>query len=88
MNNGTSDIKKSVKTDQYEHHDYYNVDDLLNEDHILARDAVRDWVKKEVSPIIEDYSNRAACPTHLFKGLADWSLWPKSSCRIWWWRNG
>lgn len=71
MNNGTSDIKKSVKTDQYEHHDYYNVDDLLNEDHILARDAVRDWVKKEVSPIIEDYSNRAACPTHLFKGLAE-----------------
>ena len=63
--------KTSVKTDQYQGHDYYNVDELLSQDHILARDAVRAWVKQEVSPIIEDYSNRAACPTHLFKGLAE-----------------
>lgn len=65
------EIKKSAKTDLYEHHDYYAIDELLSEDHLLARDAVRDWVKQEVSPIIEDYANRAACPTHLFKGLAD-----------------
>ncbi len=63
--------KTSVKTDQYQGHDYYNVDELLSQDHLLARDAVRAWVKQEVSPIIEDYSNRAACPTHLFKGLAE-----------------
>lgn len=63
--------KKSSKTDLYEYHDYYNIDELLSEDHLLARDAVRDWVKLEVSPIIEDYANRAACPTHLFKGLAE-----------------
>jgi glutaryl-CoA dehydrogenase len=62
---------KSSKTDLYEHHDYYAIDELLSEDHLLARDAVRDWVKQEVSPIIEDYANRAACPTHLFKGLAE-----------------
>lgn len=65
------DIKKSSKTDLYEHHDYYGIDELLSEDHLLARDAVRDWVKQEVSPIIEDYANRAACPVHLFKGLAE-----------------
>lgn len=64
-------MKRSSKTDLYEHHDYYSIDELLQEDHILARDAVRDWVKQEVSPIIEDYANRAACPTHLFKGLAE-----------------
>ena len=64
-------IIKSSKTDLYEHHDYYGIDELLSEDHLLAREAVRDWVKQEVSPIIEDYANRAACPTHLFKGLAD-----------------
>lgn len=58
------------KTDQFQHHDYYCVDDLLEENHILARDAVRDWVKQEVSPIIEEYSERAECPTHLFKELA------------------
>lgn len=63
--------KKSVKTDQYQGHDYYLLDELLTQDHKMARDAVRDWVKQEVSPIIEDYSNRAACPTHLFKGLAE-----------------
>jgi glutaryl-CoA dehydrogenase len=69
--NMSHEIKKSAKTDLYEHHDYYAIDELLSEDHLLARDAVRDWVKQEVSPIIEDYANRAACPAHLFKGLAD-----------------
>ncbi len=59
------------KEDRYQHHDYYQIDDLLSPDHLMARQVVRDWVKKEVSPIIEDYSNRAACPTHLFKGLAE-----------------
>ncbi len=68
MSNG---IKKSSKTDLFEYHDYYNIDDLLSEDHLLAREAVREWVKQEVSPIIEDYANRAVCPVHLFKGLAE-----------------
>nr|MBS0037178.1 acyl-CoA dehydrogenase family protein [Saprospiraceae bacterium] len=59
------------KTDRFQHHDYFQVDDLLDENHLLAREAVRAWVKQEVSPIIEDYSERAECPTHLFKGLAE-----------------
>lgn len=61
----------SAKSDKYQHHDYYLVDELLNEDHIIARDAVRDWVKKEVSPIIEEYAEKAECPMHLYKGLAE-----------------
>ncbi len=61
----------SSKTDRFQGHDYYNIDELLNEDHLLARDAVREWVKQEVSPIIEGYSDRAECPQHLFKGLAE-----------------
>ncbi len=60
-----------ARTDQYEGHDYYGVDALLSEDHLLARDAVRAWVKQEVSPIIEEYSERAECPKQLFKGLAE-----------------
>lgn len=64
-------MTKSVKSSLYQHHDYYNLDELLSEDHLLARDAVREWVNQEVMPIIEDYANRAACPTHLFKGLAE-----------------
>lgn len=65
------EVKTSIKTDKYQGHDYFNIDELLSEDHLLARDSVRAWVKQEVSPIIEDYSNRAECPTHLFKGLAE-----------------
>lgn len=63
--------KISSKADKYQHHDYYLIDDLLTDEHKLVRDSVRDWVKKEVSPIIEDYAQRAACPTHLFKGLGE-----------------
>ena len=67
----TAAAPKSQREDRYQAHDYYNVDDLLSEEHLLARDAVRTWVKQSVSPIIEDYANRAACPTHLFKELGD-----------------
>ena len=70
INNGHT-AKKSVREDRFQHHDYYGVDDLLNDEHLLARESIRAWVKQEVSPIIEDYSNRAACPMHLFKGLAE-----------------
>jgi len=70
-NGNATHATTSSKTDQFQGHDYYNIDELLNEDHLLARGAVRDWVKQEVSPIIEDYSERAECPKHLFKGLAE-----------------
>lgn len=57
--------------DRYQHHDYYNVDDLLSEEHKLIRESVRDWVKKELSPIINDYAQRAEFPKHIVKGLAE-----------------
>lgn len=71
MHNSNGSIQTSVKTDRFQGHDYYNIDDLLSPEHILARDAVRVWVKEEVSPIIESYAERAECPKHLFKGLAE-----------------
>lgn len=61
---------KNRKADNYQGHDYYNLDELLSPEHLLAREAVREWVKQEVSPIIEEYSEKAECPAHLFKGLA------------------
>ncbi len=64
-------LSTANKVDKFQSHDHYDVDALLSEDHLLARTAVRDWVKKEVTPIIEDYSERAKCPTHLYKGLAE-----------------
>ncbi len=60
-----------MKNDLFQGHDYYNVDELLSEEHLLIRDSVRQWVKKEVSPIIEDYAQRAEFPKHLIKGMAD-----------------
>ncbi len=57
--------------DRYQHHDYYLMDEMLTEEHLLIRDTVRAWVKKELSPIIEDYAQRADFPRQLIKGLAD-----------------
>ena len=73
LENGASTppIQKRAREDRFQGHDYYNIDELLSEDHLLARDAVRTWVKQEVTPIIEEYADRAQCPTHLFKGLAE-----------------
>ncbi len=66
-----ANVKKSQREDRYQHHDYYGVDDLLTSEHKIARDAVREWVKAEVSPIIEYYADKAECPRQLFKGLAE-----------------
>jgi glutaryl-CoA dehydrogenase len=60
-----------MSKDRFQGHDYYQLDDLLTEEHKLIRDTVRAWVKQEVSPIIEDYAQRAAFPKHLLKGLAE-----------------
>jgi glutaryl-CoA dehydrogenase len=59
------------KTDLFESPDYYLLDELLTEEHKLIRKSVRDWVKKELSPIIEYYAQKAEFPKHLIKGLAD-----------------
>ena len=58
-----------MRTDLYQGHDYFNMDDLLTEEHKLIRDAARDWVKKEVSPIIEDAAENQVFPQHLIPGL-------------------
>jgi len=57
--------------DLYQHPDYYAIDDLLSEEHKLIRDSVRAFVKKEISPIIEDFAQRAEFPAHLIPGLAE-----------------
>lgn len=71
LENEIGSLQRSSKTDLYQGHDYYNMDELLDEDHILARDAVRDWVKQEVSPIIEDCAEKGVFPKHLIKGLGE-----------------
>ena len=65
-----TDIQQSLKKDLYESPDYYLLDELLTAEHKLIRDSARAWVKKELSPIIEDYAQKARFPEHLIPGLA------------------
>ena len=60
-----------MSTDLFQAPDYFQLDELLNEEHKLVRDSSRDWIKREVSPIIEDYCQKAEFPKHLIKGLAE-----------------
>ncbi|HET8962614.1 MAG TPA: acyl-CoA dehydrogenase family protein [Chitinophagales bacterium] len=60
-----------MPNDLFEGVDYYNVDDLLTTEQKLVRDAVRQFVKKEITPIIEEYAQKAETPMHLIKGLAE-----------------
>ncbi len=60
-----------MSADQFQAPDYYLLDDLLTEEHKLVRDACRDWVKREVSPIIEDAAQEAKFPKQLLNGLAE-----------------
>ena len=60
-----------MRPDLFQAPDYYNLDELLTDEHKMVRDAAREWVKREVSPIIEDYAQKAEVPTQIIKGLAD-----------------
>ena len=57
--------------DKYVQPDFYGIDDLLTEEHILIRNSVRDYVKRELSPIIEEYAQKAMFPQHILKGLGE-----------------
>lgn len=61
----------AAKTDTFQSPDYFWVDDLLTEEHKMVRDSVRNYVKKEISPIIEDYAQRAEFPNQIVKQLGD-----------------
>ncbi|WOD44669.1 acyl-CoA dehydrogenase family protein [Hwangdonia lutea] len=60
-----------MKPDLFEAPDYYNLDELLTEEHKLVRDAAREWVKRDVSPIIEEYAQKAEFPKQIVNGLAE-----------------
>jgi glutaryl-CoA dehydrogenase len=59
------------KIDVFQSPDYYQLDDLLTEEHKLIREAVRTYVKKEISPIIEDFAQKAEFPQQIVKQLGD-----------------
>jgi glutaryl-CoA dehydrogenase len=60
-----------MATDLFQSPDYFNVDALLTAEQKLIRETVREYVKKEISPIIEDYAQKAEFPQHIVKQLGD-----------------
>ncbi|WP_178990696.1 acyl-CoA dehydrogenase family protein [Winogradskyella schleiferi] len=60
-----------MKPDLFEAPDYYNLDELLTDEHKLVRDAAREWVKRDVSPIIEEAAQKAEFPKSIIGGLAE-----------------
>jgi glutaryl-CoA dehydrogenase len=61
----------AAKTDNFQSPDYFNVDELLTDEQKLIRETVRSYVKKEISPIIEDYAQRATFPEQIVKQLGE-----------------
>jgi glutaryl-CoA dehydrogenase len=57
--------------DLYQHPDYYQLDELLTDEHKLIRDTVRAWIKKEVSPNIEEWAQNNHFPKHLVPQMGD-----------------
>ena len=60
-----------MKQDLFQAPDYFNMDELLTDEHKLIRDTPREWVKKDISPIIEEACQKAEFPKQILPGLAD-----------------
>ncbi len=61
----------AVRADLFESPDYYQLDELMSEENLMVRDAVRTYVKSEISPIIEEYAQKAEFPKQIVKQLGD-----------------
>lgn len=68
------DAKKSGKrnfTDHFESPDFYATDDLLSDEHKLVRSSIRDFVKREISPNIEEWSQNAHFPYEIVRKFGE-----------------
>ncbi len=57
--------------DLFKHPDHYLVDELFTDEQKLVRDAAREWVKRDISPIIEEAAQKAEFPKQIIKGLGE-----------------
>ena len=69
----SDNIKKpnEMQQDTYTHPDYYQLDELLTEEHKIIRDSIRTWVKQKLSPVINDYAQKAEFPKWVVKELGN-----------------
>lgn len=57
--------------DLFQSPDYFVLDELLTEEHRMIRDTVRNYVKKEISPIIEEYAQKAEFPLQIVRQMGE-----------------
>jgi glutaryl-CoA dehydrogenase len=57
------------RQDLFESPDYFALDALLTEEHLMIRSAVRDYVKQSISPIIEEAAQQARFPIQIVKEM-------------------
>jgi len=55
----------SARVDDFQSPDFYQLDSLIGSEYLMIRDSVRNFVKKEVSPIIEEAAQTCTFPVHL-----------------------
>lgn len=60
-----------MRIDDFESPDLYQIDDLLSAEHKLIRNSVREFVKKEISPFIDQYCQKAEFPSYLVKKFGE-----------------
>lgn len=58
-----------MNQDTYTHPDYYQLDELLTDEHKIIRESIRAWVKQKLSPVINDYAQKAEFPAWVVKEL-------------------
>lgn len=63
--------RKSQKQDAFDHPDFYGIDDLLTAEQKLVRSSIRDFVKKEISPYIEEWAQNAHFPFEIVKKFGE-----------------
>jgi glutaryl-CoA dehydrogenase len=61
----------TMSQDLYQAPDYFLMDELLTEEHKMIRESAREWVKREISPIIEEACQNAKFPKQILKGLGE-----------------
>ncbi|MBR9997353.1 MAG: acyl-CoA dehydrogenase family protein [Cyclobacteriaceae bacterium] len=57
--------------DHFRSPDFYSVDDLFTGEHLLVRTAMRDFVKQEITPYVEEWAQQAAFPMHMVKKFGE-----------------
>ena len=57
--------------DDFESPDFYQIDDLLTEEHKLIRSSIRDFVKKEITPYVEGWAEQNHFPYEIVKKFGE-----------------